>query len=238
MNRTMRLGLAALLLAGLAGQADAALLTVEWAPDGSNDGAGAGLLGATTVTYTSAPGFNAGTTLGGQDWAAFAGTGGGTDGAVTSQTGGVLGGPSIAASQTITFSSATANPILLVNFLDQSDVFNFGANAFTLLDSNNATLAAPIIFGSGSAADNPDDGFAVQFAGTFGPGTPLSFLFSSNGAGADGLQTVGFTVGIQQVAAVPEPATLTSAAIAGLMGLGAAWKRRGRAALIPGARLT
>jgi hypothetical protein len=230
MNRTMRIGLAAAaMLVGVVGQSDAALLTVEWAADGSNNGMGTGTLGGTTVTYTSAPGFNSGTTLGGQNWAALTGTGGGTDGAVTSQTGGVLGGTSTGFTQTIGFSSDTASPILLVNFLDGSDVFNFGANAFTLLDSNNATLASPLVIGSGSAADNPNDGFAAQFAGTFGPGTPLTFLFSSNGAAADGLQTVGFTVGLQP-AAVPEPSTFASAGIAGLIGCGFVWRRRRRAA--------
>jgi len=214
------------ILLGIGGPSNAALLTVAWVPDGSNDGTGTGLLGATTVTYNSAPGFNSGTTLSNQFWAAFVGTNGGTDGAVTSQTGGVLGGSSTGSIQTIQFSAVIVNPILLVNFLNQSDVFNFGAAPFTLLDSNNATLAPPLLIGSVTAADTANDGFAVQISGTFGPGTPLVFLYSSNGGGPNGLQTVGFTVGTVQGAAAPEPGTLSLLALAGMPTVGAVARRR------------
>jgi hypothetical protein len=171
---TMRTGLAAVaLLVGVAGPSEAALLTVEWTADSSNDGMGTGLLGATTVMYTSAPGSNSGTTLFGQNWAAFAGTDGATDGAVTSQTGGFLGAPT-GATQTIEFSSDVTDPILLVNFLDQGDFFGFGFNSFTVLDLNNAgTFVGPRVGGFG-ATNTPDDGFAVRIAGTFGPGAPLT----------------------------------------------------------------
>lgn len=217
--RASRTGLiAAAILLGVAKASHADLTTVVWAPDGSNDGVGTGLLGTTTVTYSSAVGFNSGTTLTGQNWAAFTGTNGATNGPVSSQTAGVLGGDGVGTVQTIQFSAATANPILLVNFLDQSDVFNFGANGFTVLDSNNVTVTPPILIGSGSAADAQNDGFAVQFTGTFGPGTPLVFNFSSNGAGTNGLQTVGFTIGLAQTVNGPEPGTLALLALGTLAG--------------------
>lgn len=197
----------------LGDRASAAMLTtVVWAPDGSADGTGTGTLpGSNTVTYTTAVGFNAGTSLG-VNWDLPLGTDGAVSDGVTSKTAGVLGGPAGGSVQTITFTQTVVNPVFLANFLNPGDVFDFGPNAITLLDSLNASAAGNVVSAT-AATDGFDDGFGVMIAGTFGPGTPLVFTYTSDGIGPDGLQSVAFTVG---VFTVPEPASLT------LVGLAAA----------------
>ena len=113
----------------------------QLATDTSIDGTGTGVLGGTTtVTYSTAVGFNAGVSYP-ENWASYLGTAAATGGSVTYQSGGVLGGasPSVGGTtETITFSSTVTNPILLVAFLGgqgtyAADTFNFGPNSYTLL---------------------------------------------------------------------------------------------------------
>jgi hypothetical protein len=196
-------------------EAPGGLITVVWAPDSTVDGTGTGTLGAHTVTYTTAIGFNAGTSGTGELWASDLGTALATGGSVTSDTRAVLGGAGVpGTTETITFSSSIVDPVLLVNFLggpvsNLGDTFNFGANSFTLLSSFNA-MASGNTVSSTTPTDTANDGFGLRFNGTFGPGTPLQFVYTSNGLGPDGLQTVGFTVGI---ASVPEPTSLVPFAV-------------------------
>jgi hypothetical protein len=190
--------------------------TVSWAPDSTVDGTGTGTLDVTNiVTYTTAVGFNAGTS-GPETWINNLGNAAATGGSVTSSTRAVLGGTAAGTTQTITFTSPIVQPVLLVNFLggpgsNSGDVFNFGTNAFTLLSSFNAMRSGNLISGT-TPTDSANDGFGIQFSATFGPGTPLQFLYTTNGLGQNGLQTVGFTVGIP-VAVIPEP---TSVALLGI----------------------
>lgn len=114
-------------------------------------------------------------------------------------------------------------PVLLVNFLSLRDVFNFGTNSFTVLSSHNATTVGNIISATTSVTDSADDGFGIQFAGTFGPGTPLQFTYSSGG-GPDGLATVAFTLGTP----VPEPPSDSLAAMGTLITIGVFAARLGR----------
>ena len=207
------------LLALPAGARAGLLDTVNWAPDTTVDGTGTGTLGAATVTYTTVIGFNAGETFT-FTWPTDLGTNAVAGMGVTNLTGGVFGASTTPFLQTITFSSAIVNPILLVNFLEPGDVFDFTGNSVTLLDSFNATLLAGVVSAGAGASDSSNDGFALQFNGTFGPGTPINFLFTAPG-NHGGLDSVGFTVGIT---AVPEPSSLA------LLGFGAAslvgWRMR------------
>ncbi len=196
--------------------------TVNWAPDITVDGTGTGVLAATnTVTYTTAVGFNAGVTYP-EDWAnpvTFLGTAGATGGAITYPSGGVLGGAASPGTlQTITFSAPVVQPTLLVAYLGgqstyAADTFDFGANSFTLLSNHNALAVGNVVSGTVLDTDLSSDGFGIRFSGTFGPGTPLQFNYTSNGAGGNGLQSVAFTIGIPLV---PEPSSFV------LCGLGAA----------------
>ncbi len=233
MERTPRL--VAILLAWIAGcvasQAAAGTLdTVNWAPDSTVDGTGTGTLAGTiAVTYTTGVGFDAGETFP-QNWANPAtdqGTAGATGGAVTYQSGGSLGGGDRTL-QTITFSAPVVEPTLLVNYLGgqatyAADVFNFGPNTFSLLSANNAVVASNTVSATTATTDLASDGFGLKFDGTFGPGNPLTFIYSSNGAGGNGLQTVQFTVGIPLV--TPEPSGL-GLLVLGACGLAALARRR------------
>ena len=177
-----------------------ALDTVDWAASSTNNGMGTGQLDGITVSYQSAPGFNSGNTDP-EDWPSYQGTDAAT--AVTFQTGGVLGGGTApGTTETISFSAEVSNPVLLVNFLGglghtfDGDSFDFGANSFTVLSAFNATQTGNTMAATTSVTDSADDGYAIQFNGTFGPSNPLSFTYTSNGMGQDGLQSVAFTIGI------------------------------------------
>src|SRR6185295_10105679 len=103
------------------------------------------------------------------------GTGGATGGSVTFKTGGVLGGAGGGTTETITFGATVVNPVLLINFLGGppnaafvADAFDFGINSFTLLSSFNATASGNTVSSTTSVTDSADDGFGIQFNGTFG----------------------------------------------------------------------
>lgn len=153
------------------------------------------------------------------------------DGAVgsgaTNLTGGVFGtltapagSPPLSFVQTVSFSAAVVNPILMVKFSDETTIMDFGALSLTLLDSNNAQLAGSVVSFVGSA-NGFNDGFAARINGTFGPGTDIVFTYFSSGS-VTGFDSVGFTVGI---AAVPEPASVALLAV-GVAGLAARRLRR------------
>jgi hypothetical protein len=113
------------------------------------------------------------------------------------------------------------------NFTDANTSLDFGPLVLTLLDSNNAQLAGSVVSFLGSLK-SLDDGFAATINGTFGPGSPIVFIYDTS---PGDYESFAFTVGIPvDVAAVPEPSTLASAGIATLIGLGVAWCRRQRAA--------
>ena len=204
--------------------------TVNWAPDTSIDGTGTGVLGGTTtVTYSTAVGFNAGVSYP-ENWASYLGTAAATGGSVTYQSGGVLGGasPSVGGTtETITFSSTVTNPILLVAFLGgqgtyAADTFNFGPNSYTLLSSFDANvfrrrsfLAPPQTrilrtMGSGFSSKALTDRKSTVFNYSSDPTNGLAF--------DDGLQSVAFTVGVP-LSTIPEPSTLTVWMLLGLVSL-------------------
>jgi hypothetical protein len=200
--------------------------TVNWAADTKVDGMGTGMLGGSnTVSYFTTVGFNAGEESINNLWATNLGTAAATGGSVSFQTGGILGGPVSAApaTQVITFSSTVVKPILLVDFLGgpgatggvfANDSFDFGTNGFTVLSSHNATALGNIVSSTTAVTDSADDGFGIQFVGTFGSKTPLQFRYTSDGLGSDALQTVAFTVGVP----VPEP-TSASVLLSGIIGV-------------------
>jgi hypothetical protein len=229
--RRLIAGLAAVLFWG-AGQAYALPVdTVDWAAKGTNDGMGSGTLagGTITVSYISQAGFNSGETIP-EAWASYLGTAGAVPGGVTHQTGGVLGGAVTATLEIINFSAPVVNPILLVNYLgpDQGEKFNFVANSFTVLSIHDATANGNTITGVNDT-DSPDDGFGLQFNGSFGPGNSLLFTYTTDGGGPDGLQTVGFTIGLPP-ATTPEPSTFVLMGGLGLGLFGYGYYRRKRAA--------
>ena len=179
-----------------------ALDTVNWAASSTNNGMGTGQLDGITVNYQSVAGFNSGETLT-ENWPSYQGTSAAT--AVTFQTGGVLGGGTNGTAETISFSAPVVDPILLVNFLGglghtfDGDFFNFGGHSFTVLSAFNATQSGNTMAATTAVTDTADDGYAIKFDGTFGPGNPLSFTYTSDGMGQNGLQTVGFTIGTASI---------------------------------------
>ena len=82
------------------------------------------------------------------------------------------------------------------------DLFNFGSNSFTVLSQFNATQSGNTMAATTAVTDSANDGYAIKFDGTFGSSNPLSFTYSSDGLGQDGLQSVAFTVGVPS--AVPD----------------------------------
>ena len=170
------------------------LITVNWASDSTVDGMGTGVLNGTNqVGYTTAFGFNAGESFPTSLWASSLGTAGATGGAVTFDTSGVLGGAVGGTTETIRFSQAIVNPILLINFLGSpsggyaADSFNFGSTTLSLLSANNATASGNVVSSTTAVTDLANDGFGIQLNGTFGPANALVFAYSSNGLGSNGL---------------------------------------------------
>ena len=230
-GRSILLALA-MLLAGVNATPAGTLITVNWASDSTVDGTGTGVLNGTNqVSYTTAIGFNAGESFPTSLWATSLGTAAATGGAVTFDTCGVLGGGVGGTTETISFSQAIVNPILLINFLGgpsgyAADSFNFGNTTFSLLSANNATASGNVVSSKMAVTDSANDGFGIQLNGTFGPANALVFAYSSDGLGSNGLQTVRFTIG---TAAVPEPSGLILLGLGFCGVLGYGWRRRQRA---------
>jgi hypothetical protein len=70
-----------------------------------------------------------------------------------------------------------------------------------VLSEFNATQTGNIMAATPLVTDSADDGYAIQFSGTFGPSNSLSFTYTSDGLGEDGLQSVAFTVGTPSASA-------------------------------------
>src|SRR6185436_9398629 len=126
----------AALLSLLALPANAALIGVNWAADATPDGLGSGTLGSLGVSLVSTNGsINGGQTFT-ADWPGRAGTNGvpgiaALAGANRNAIDGVGGG--VTGFATITFSGgAVTNPILLFDFTDDGEHFDF-ADGLTLV---------------------------------------------------------------------------------------------------------
>jgi hypothetical protein len=202
------LGLSAFLAAFTAVAQAGTIDTVNWAADSTVDGAGTGTLagGAITVTYSTIIFGNAGTMIA-ENWDTSLATSGYAGGGVTNNSGGVLGttSPLSPYTESIQFSAAVANPVLLVNFGDNTTSFDFGSAPVTLLASHNASLSGDIVTFSG-ATNSANDGFALQLNGTYGPGSPLNFNYSTTRTGDIKFDSAGFT--IAESSPAPEPATM------------------------------
>lgn len=219
-------------LAGMAGRVDAAAMvdTVNWAADGTLDGAGTGTLagGTIVVSYSTIPAAGNASITVPVNWNTSAATNDAVMDGATNLTGGVLGTLSGTASplsflQTVTFSANVTNPIVYVNFTDANTTLDFGALSLTLLDSNNAQLAGGIVSFAGST-NGFNDGFAARINGTFGPGTPIQVNYISQDS-VSGFDSVAFTVGLEPTA-VPEPSTLALGLLAAGIGLASLRRRR------------
>ncbi len=225
---TLSFGLAVLLLPGAAHATF--LNTVNWSVDGTPDGIGTGVLnGTNTVTYTTAVGSAAGTTIA-ENFNTSLATAGTVGTGATFLTAGVLGTANLNSlsitTETITFSQAITNPILLLNIASANEALSFPANSLpvTVLASHNAQLVPTNVITFGGATGTVNDGLALQLTGTFGPGNPLVFNFSSSAA----FSTLAFTVGTTSTS-VPEPASMTLSGIGMVLGLGYAVRRRRQA---------
>ena len=107
---------------------------------------------------------------------------------------------------TVTFSQTVYNPYLYFGFTDSGTSFTFN-QAFALVQANNATKAGNTVQ-LANAQNTNADGFVVQMAGTYGPGSNLVFSYN-NSTGAS--QSVTFTTGVYYV---PGPVPLLGAAAA------------------------
>ncbi len=168
--------------------------TVDWATDTVLDGVGTGTLdgGSITVGYSTIVGAgNAGVTLG-VNWSSSLATDGVAGGGVTNPEGGVFGVQGSSQVSQITFDEPVSNPVLFVNYTDADTRLDFGAHSLTLLDSNNAQLVGSIVAFAGSTGSF-HDGFAARLNGTFGPGTPINFIYSFT-TGDTSFDSVAFTV--------------------------------------------
>ena len=212
-----------LLLAGII----AVALTVGWSPgtihadiistvwNAGGGGAGSGTLDGVNVSYTTAGTHNGGASFP-NVWLDILNTHFGMNvTSVSSDTAGTLDTNGSASPQTITFASPVSNPILLINWLSTGDSFDFGALNFSLLGANKVSRSSNIVYADGASADSPNEGFALQFNGTFN-----SLAFNYSGIGTP---SVGFTV----ATSVPEPSTYALLCIS-LGVVGFARKKMGR----------
>jgi hypothetical protein len=209
------------LAVGSAGTVDAASVTVAtWIANPNTIGGGplsiSGTLGSNSLTLvTVAVPPNAGSAFF-EDWTASAAT----NAFVTAQTP-TSGNTSVAiaegssTTETVTFTTAVVNPVLLVDFGDATVSYNFGMLSVTALSLNHASLASGVLTFPG-ATDSDSDGAAIQVNGSF---TTMSFTASDSGGRTD---TQRFTIA---TAVVPEPRSLTMGATALLFGL-YRWRRK------------
>ncbi len=218
------------ILLGVASQASAGLVGVNWTVDSSADGLGTGTLGALGVTLTSTNGaVNGGITLPG-DWPNQAGTNDvpGIAALAGANTNAIDWNAGAAGFATVSFTGGTVtNPILLFDFTDPGETFDFADGlALTILDQSPvgsvAIAAGNVVTINSSPSNRSNDGFALQLTGTFS-----SFTFGTNLAGLSA-QSVGFSIAADfGTAAVPEPGglALLGAACTSLAGY-AGWRRR------------
>ncbi len=197
----MRIFLSGMLMLAGCTLASAAVLTTTWAPDGSLDGTGVGNLGGVTVTYSTVVGVPTAGTSQIVNWDTSLATA--PEAPYTDPSAGTLGGSGfpLPVTEAITFSAPVTDPILLVIFADSNGSMNFGALSLTFLSSNNAQLSFGQVTFNG-ATGTADDGFAAQINGTFGPGNPIVFNYSS---GVLRYEQVAFSVGVGDP--IPEPWT-------------------------------
>ena len=180
--------------------------TVAWAPDSALDGTGTGTLagGTITVNYSTVVAGNAGLSLN-DNWNVSLATDGAVGSGATHLTGGIFGTVNTASPQlqTIAFSSNVTNPILYINFGDTTSSMNFSTVPISFLDSNNAQLTGSVVTFAG-ANNNFDDGFAALLPGSYGPGNPIRFTYSTTVS----FDSTAFTIGLGAQATTPEPNTI------------------------------
>jgi hypothetical protein len=211
------------LMVGLASTARSASVTVATWTANPNTGGGSlqlsGLLGGNAVTLTTAavpP--NAGSAFF-EAWTASPAT----NGFVTAQTP-TAGNTSIAIAQgtstteSLSFTTAVVNPVLLIDFADPTVTYNFGSLSVTALSLHNASLSGATLAFPG-ATDSDADGAAIQVNGAF---STFSFTASDSGGRTD---TQRFTVATPTV---PEPSSIVLGlgGIASLFVLGQVRRKR------------
>ena len=193
------------------------ITTVKWAVDSVKDGFGTGMLDGVTVTYNTLTGISGASYNGINWWTVGAGTSAVCSPCSDDPSASTMGTNTRGFQESISFSAAVVNPILLITYGSLNSSIDLSGLSFALLSSNHTQLSGNVItFSAGS--HTIDDGFAVQLNGTFGPQAPITFGFTP---GNGELDTIAFTVG-----QVPEPASL-SLAFAGVFGL---WIYRRRSA--------
>ena len=178
------------------------LLNATWVSSGSVTTSGSGTLSGSTISVTTVAVANGGVTTG-QNWATvnFISNAGLTNISPAGSIDLAFKGNATSA-QTVTFSGAgVTNPYILINWTEAGDTIDFGSNTPTLIAANNAQLVGNTLTSTG-ATNTGNDGFVVQFTGTF---TNLSFNVVRSGA-AD---SISYSVAV----AVPEPSTYLFGAI-------------------------
>lgn len=218
------LGAMALAADGRPAQALSTVCTPTWSGTGPSSTINGTLTGAAppcpatsvsaTVTYGS--GANAGTINN-----TNAITGAGTNNyAQTSPTSVDIGHPTSGTPEalTLTFTQAVTNPYLFFTYLDPNTSLTF-SQAFTLLQSNNATLSGSTVSGNGGT-NSVNDGFVVQMLGTY---TAINFTYNNTSGLA---QSVAFTAGVDYT---PAPAPLPLLGAGAALGFSRRLRRRIRA---------
>jgi hypothetical protein len=131
------------------------------------------------------------------DWATSAATDEAFSNGITPASGVAIYGLYPGNAGTISFSYEVTNPVILVNYIDFGSRMDFETEQITLLDWNTSTPGEqPQVqddwLALSSDAESPNDGWAVQVAGNFGPTSgPLSFRYE-----AINPSTVGFSVAL------------------------------------------
>ena len=170
-----------------------------------------GSLGSNVIALTT-PAVGPNTGLAGfEDWTATPAT----NGYVTSQSPSsgntwIAIGVGSSTEETLTFTSAIVNPVLLFSFGDTGVTYDFGAASVSLLSAHNASLSSGVLSFLGSH-DSDEDGAALQVNGSF---TTLSFVGNDVGR----TDTQRFTVATPATPGVPEPASWLMLSTAVLVG--------------------